>query len=367
MIPIVLTNLRRRPSRTLFTASGIAVGVATIVALLSFTAGLKRTAGGLVHLGGAGLGVFQANVSDPTASLLPTSLAGRLASRPYVSEATPLMLIVEAVKAEPAAIVFGAAPDGFFGRGLVFESGRPAQAAGEVSVGDKLATELHVVPGRSLALSGHLYRIAGIYHSGIYFEDAGAVLPLASAQALTNRPGEATDVVVQLSPRTKAADAEHAIQHDFPGTQVLSDPDQALRAGANGTLISKATFLIVVVALILGGLSVVNTISMAVIERQREFGLLSAIGWSPERIAALVLGEGVAVSLMGAAVGVILGVLGGRLLVGALGVSTYVSPEVTAWGIGRGLLIGIAIGVLGGLQPAWRVARRPPLRALSRA
>ena len=82
MLAIITTNLLRRSARTLFTALGIAVGVATIVALLSFTQGLKETAAGFVHLGGSELGVFQANVSDPTASLLPESLVGRLDAQP---------------------------------------------------------------------------------------------------------------------------------------------------------------------------------------------------------------------------------------------------------------------------------------------
>ena len=84
MLAIISTNLLRRTARTAFTALGIAVGVATIVALLSFTEGLKQTAAGLVHLGGSDLGVFQANVSDPTASVLPVSMVGRLAARPAV-------------------------------------------------------------------------------------------------------------------------------------------------------------------------------------------------------------------------------------------------------------------------------------------
>jgi hypothetical protein len=51
--------------------------------------------------------------------------------------------------------------------------------------------------------------------------------------------------------------------------------------------------------------------------------------------------------MLGAAFGLLLGVIGGGLLVGALGVSAYVTPSVTAWGLGRGLLVGVAIGVLG--------------------
>lgn len=52
MLAIITTNLLRSRARTVFTAGGIAVGVATIVALLSFTQGLRDTADEFIHLGG---------------------------------------------------------------------------------------------------------------------------------------------------------------------------------------------------------------------------------------------------------------------------------------------------------------------------
>jgi putative ABC transport system permease protein len=366
MLAIVRTNLLRRSARTALTASGIAVGVATIVALLSFTQGLKQTAAGFVHLGGSDLGVFQANVSDPTASVLPQSLAARLQRRPLATRATPLLLIVEGVKADPAAVVFGAEPGGFFAQGLVLLDGaRPRRWAAEALVGDRLAARLGLRPGAALTLDGRRFAVTGVYHSGILFEDSGAMVSLAEAQRLAGRPGEATDIVVELAPGVTAARAQRAITSAFPGTQVISDPQQALRAGANGTLISKAVLVIVVIALIVGAISVTNTMAMSILDRQRELGLLSTVGWSPARVASLILGEGVAVSLLGAAAGLLFGVIGAGLLVRALGVSSYVSPAVTAWGLGRGLLVGVAIGVLGGIYPAWRVTRMTPLRALS--
>lgn len=366
MFAIVKTNLLRRRARTILTAGGIAVGVATIVALLSFTQGLRETAAGFVHLGGSDLGVFQANVSDPTASLLPASLVGRLAARPDVARATPLLLIVEAVPKAPAAIVFGADLRGFFTQGAVVVDGRRVRSPEtEVLVGDRLAAQLRLRPGGVLAVKGHGYRIAGIYHSGILFEDSGAIVSIAEARRLTARPGEQTDVVVELSPGTRASRAAAAIERDFPGTQAISDPQQALRAGANGTLISKAILVIVVIALIVGAISVANTMAMSIVERQGELALLSTVGWSPLRVASLILGEGMAVSVLGAALGLLFGVIGSGLLVSALGVSAYVSPSVTAWGLGRALLVGVAIGVLGGIYPAWRVTRMTPLKGLS--
>jgi putative ABC transport system permease protein len=112
-------------------------------------------------------------------------------------------------------------------------------------------------------------------------------------------------------------------------------------------------------------ISVANTMAMSIMERKSELALPSTVGWSPSRVALLIFGEGIAVSVLGAAVGLLIGVIGGGLLVHALGVSAYVSPAVTAWGLVRALLVGVAIGVLGGIYPAWRVTRMTPLKALA--
>jgi putative ABC transport system permease protein len=368
MAAVVLANLRRRPIRTLLTAAGIAVGVATIVALLSFTQGLRESAASFVHLGGSELGVFQANVSEPATSLLPESAVGKLEQLPQVAAATPLLLIVEGVEQDPAAVVFGAKPDGFFSRQLVIVSGRrpsESEPSATILVGNRLAAQAKLAPGDKLAVDGRAYTVAGVYHSGILFEDSGAILDLAAAQELMQRGGEVTNAIVRLSPGTRASEAARAIEHALPGTQAITTAQQALRAGANGTLISKAILVIVAIALVVGVIGVANTMAMAIAERRAELGLLSTIGWSPLRVASLILGEGVAVSLLGAAGGLLLGVIGGDLLVRALGVGAYVTPSVTAWGLGRGLLVGVAIGVLGGIYPAWRVTRMTPLRALS--
>ena len=99
--------------------------------------------------------------------------------------------------------------------------------------------------------------------------------------------------------------------------------------------------MIVIIALVIGAISVTNTMAMSVLERQGELALLSTVGWSDARVAALVIGEGIGVSVLGAAIGLVLGVLGSLLLVDVMGVGAYVSPSMTAWGLGRGLLVGV--------------------------
>ena len=366
MAELIVNNLMRRIGRTLLTALGVGLGVATIVALLSVSDGLTQTAAGFIHLGDSDLGVFQAGVSDPTTSVLPTSLVARLERNPDVASATPLVLLVSKVHASPSAFVFGADLRGFFVRRLVFDTGS-APGRGTVAVGSGLAASLRLKPGSTLTVEGHRFAVSGVYHSGITYEDEGAVLPLASAQAISGLTGEATTIPVELAPGAGTAAAARSIQREFQGTQVIADPGEAARAGANGALIHNATLVIIIIALVLGAISVTNTMAMSVLERQGELALLSTVGWGAPRIAALVIGEGVGVSLLGAAIGLVFGVLGSLLLIDLIGAGAYVSPQITAWGLGRGLLVGVSIGVLGGIYPAWRVTRMAPLKGLSRA
>jgi putative ABC transport system permease protein len=344
----------RRKARTFATAVGIAIGVGTIVALLSVGSGLKQTAGQLVHLGAADAGVFQSGVSDPTASILPASMVRRLERLPYVKRATPVVLIIEGVKQEPAAVVFGADPNGFFAQRLVTTSGRNSLRPGSVMVGTELAGRLHLRPGSTLVVKRRKFAVSGIYHTGIFFEDTGAVVDLGTAQKINGKPGEATTIPVEFTDRTRNATAVRALKRTFSGIQVIGTPDEAARAGANGQLVQNAVTIIAALALIVGGLGVTNTMAMAVLERHRELALLSAVGWSRPRVAALVLGEGVATSLFGAGLGLLLGVVGARALGNALSISSVVDPQVTVTTIWQALVIGVVIGIVGSLYPAWR-------------
>ncbi len=170
---------------------------------------------------------------------------------------------------------------------------------------------------------------------------------------------------MKLDPRTSLSEAKRELAHSFPGVVVISDPGEAVRAGANTALISKAVLMMVVLALIIGGLAVANTMLAALLERRRELALLSTIGWSSKQLGTLVLAESLVVSLFGTGVGIVLGLGASKLLPGALGLGDFVSPELTPWGIGRAALIGVLIGTLGALYPIWRVSRMRAVLALA--
>ncbi|HWF56255.1 MAG TPA: ABC transporter permease [Solirubrobacteraceae bacterium] len=364
-----LISMRRRPGRTLLTALGTALGIATIVALLAVSGGAQRSASQLVDLGASDLGLFQKDAADPTTSILSTGLIKQFDATPGIAGATPLMLLVQDVPRSPATIVFGAPSSSFLTDRLVFSAGRmygsgPA-ARNQIAIGNVLAQQLHLGVGGSLVVAHRTLRVVGIYHIGVAYQDDGAFIPMSTAQAITARPGETTTIAVKLDPGTKPA-AEHTLlTKRFPGVAVIADGEEASRAGVNGLLVSKAALVIAVLALVIGGIGVFNTMLMAVIERRSEFALLSALGWSNFQVAGRVLVEGVVTTVIGAGVGLLLGVFGAHLLVNVLGAQMFVTPQVTAWALGRALLVGVLIGVLGGLYPSWRAAHVSPAHVLA--
>jgi putative ABC transport system permease protein len=365
VLGLIVLNLARNRGRTALTAAGIAIGVATIVALLALTQGLKQSVGGLSHLGGASLGIFQNGVADPTASVLPRSLVPKVRAQPGVQDAAPIQLVTDALPESPSAIVFGVVRGSFVQRRLVVTEGRAARG-GEAMIGASLARSLGLGPGDSILLKGRRFAIAGVYESGVSFEDNGVVVPLGAADRLSGRTGGVTTIAVILEPTAPAATVTSELRRAFPGVMTISNPGEAARANPAFEIVTKAVVVIAVLALVLGAIAVTNTMAMAVLERQRELALIAAIGWSPRQVASLVIGEGAGVGLIGAALGVGAGVAVSHLIVGLLGAEAFVSPALTLWGVGRGVLIGLAIGVLGGIYPAWRVTHRPPAALLGR-
>jgi putative ABC transport system permease protein len=365
VIGLVAANLRRRAARTLLTAAGVAVGVAAVVALLALSAGLNATAAQFVHLGRADLGLFQRDAGDPTSSVLPLSLLARIRSQPEVAHATPIQLLVDVVRDAPGAVVLGVDRSGFAARQLVITAGR-GMTRGHALIGDLLAGQLHLRPGGRVQIDRHRLAVAGIFHTGLSFEDSGVVLPLPDAQALAGRtPSEVTSFAVKLQPHTSESRGERELERAFPGLVPIGDPGEAVRAGANTVLISKAVLLVAVLALIIGGLAVANTMLAALLERRRELALLATIGWSGPQLSGLVLAEALVVSMIGTGVGVLLGLAASELLPGALGLGGFISPVLTAWGIGRAALIGIAIATIGAIYPIWRVTRMRAVVALA--
>lgn len=354
---LVWKNLLRRPVRTLLTAAGVALGVGLIVALLSISAGTKRTASDLIHFGRADFGLFQGGVSDATRSLLPDQLEARVAHDPGVARAARIYLLVTTVNKNASSLVFGLVRGEFPAQRLALLAGdRSGAIAGD-------AYGAHI--GDTLRIAGRTFRVSGIFHSANRFEDVGVVLPLATVQALGKHPGEVTTIAVTVKLGQRPPVVARRLESKY-GVAAIVQPGDAVKVDTSSRLIIDVGWVISVLALIVGGVGVTNTMAMSVFERVREIGILRAVGWPSRRIAALIVSEALGISIVALALGLGLGVLAARVFTSRTGLSSLVTPDFTAGVFGWGLAFALGVGLIGAIYPAWRALRLSPIAALRR-
>ena len=352
---LVRKNLLRRSTRTFLTAAGVSLGVALIVALLSITAGVHNTAADLIHIGRADFGLFQSDVSDLTRSYLPDSLAAKIRGTPGVDETSSIKLYVT-----DEGLVFGLREGDFVLRRFVSVAGTKTLGKDEVLAGDRSGRKL----GDTLVIRKRTYRVVGIYHSGDHFIDVSSVLPLAVVQRLAQRPGEVTTFGVTVKLGWKPAEVAKRLERRFPGVVAVTEPGQAVKVDTSSRLIISTGWIVSLLALIVGGIGVTNTMAMSVFERVGEIGLLRAVGWRTWQIGALIVSEAIGICLVAAVLGLGLGVLAAELFIRQSALSSSCSPSfppgVWIWG----LAFALGVALLGAIYPTWRAVRLTPLEAL---
>ncbi len=175
---------------------------------------------------------------------------------------------------------------------------------------------------------------------------------------------QATSPADTARAQTQVSELLRDRHHIGPG----SDDDFSIRnltemasAQAEGTK-TMTTLLagIAAVSLLVGGIGIMNIMLVSVTERTREIGLRMAIGAKPEQILAQFLVEAFALSLMGGALGVAVGVGAGLWLASQFGWPTLVRPDVIVISVLFSALVGVGFG----LYPARKASRLDPIEAL---
>ncbi|HLW48517.1 MAG TPA: FtsX-like permease family protein [bacterium] len=367
-VSIPARNLSRRPMRSVLTALGVAFAVAGFVVLTGFSRGMEHawTTSLLerdVHLTAVPRGTVQI-----LAASIDERLAARVAAVDGVRDASGELADMVMLPSGRPVLVVGWPARSFLWRTLRLSRGRlPAPAQTDAAVlGEGLAGALRLEPGGTLALLGAPFTVSAVFRPSGVINNNMLILPLATLQRLLNRAGQVTVLDVRLArpgdvPEIRAVQARLAAAFpdlEFTETRFVADSNDVLR------LIRAMAWGISLIALTIGLLTVLNTLLMSVTERTREFGVLSAVGWSPSRVLAMVVLEGLALSLAGSAAGIALGIGGLRWLAASPMLRGLVEPQV-----GPGLFLQVCavtllLGVIGSLYPAGRAVRVEPVEAL---
>jgi len=230
--------------------------------------------------------------------------------------------------------------------------------------------------GKRILLGARRFEVVGVWdkQGGLFgnIRDASILLPFSVyRQTYARNPSE----VDQISVKMRSLEEMEAAQVTVEGALRT---DRGLRPGEENTFwietsselldtwdkIVRVLFAaipgLVSISLVVGGIVIMNIMLLSVAGRVREIGIRKAVGARRRDIMIQFLAESSTLSIIGAIVGIILGIG----IAKAVEAFTPMPASVPPWGIAAGLTLGLLVGVGSGLYPAYRAARQDPIVAL---
>jgi putative ABC transport system permease protein len=383
-----LRNLQRRKLRSVLTIAGISVGIVALVVfgsmanrIDSFVNANADYLEGTVVVSAQGTTQRFVQPLSSSAVAAVRELAGSAAVLPSVQltveadEGMPSTLLPDTIVGVEAG---AAVPAGAYVVSLA--QGRELQAsdanANVAVLGSDVALHYEKQIGDTIKLRDEQFEVVGIYQATLAVPDSEVLVPMAAAQRLFiaslpeqyRKSLQPSDVVTTLMVYLPAgADADEfaaRIAAAAPDTRTMTSDSVVKEIGSITKLLQAILIGVGLLSLIVGGLSVINTMAMAVAERTREIGIKRAIGGSRSRVVREIVSESACIGFIGGTVGLAAGAL--IVFVGnEIGRSGgTVLFDLTASTAIQALAFATILGALAGFFPALNAARLDPVAAL---
>ena len=244
-------------------------------------------------------------------------------------------------------------------------------------IGAKLANQLfgsNQILGQEFALKGRTHTVIGtlkqtdspINLSGVDLDNAVFISfddgksfnqGVAQIQQLLITVKDTSKITEVKQSIEKAVLANHNDEHDFT---VLAGQNVAEHGNSSFKAIVVMTALVATVTLIVGGIGIMNIMLVGVSERTREIGIRKALGATNDQILSQFLIEALVVCCVGGIVGLVVGYGLAFLIAMQLSFQPAVTWQIAATGLG----MAFATGILFGLYPAIKAARKDPIESL---
>ncbi len=388
-------SLRHHKLRLVLSGVAIVLGVGFVVGTLIFTDTLNRTFTELFADTTTDVVVVPNETVESsgfagTVPTLPSAMLDTVRSVPGVAKAGGQILVDGVTIVDPSGEPVGTPGAPQFGSNwdddealtpFRLESGRGPSAAGEVAIDSVTAAKTGYEVGDTIPLinpEGPLQaQLVGVFRYGTSGNLAGATIAafdteyaqqvlLSGASAFTEIDAVAHEGVTQDA---LAADVRSALGSEATVRTGQEAADKATSDITDGLAFINIFLLVFAgIALFVGTFIILNTFSMLVAQRSRELALLRAIGATRGQIVRSLIAESFFVGLIGAVLGLGVGV---AVAYGLQGLFSAIGAEIPSNGLvllPRTIIVGIVIGVLvtviAALAPAMRASRIPPMAAL---
>ncbi|MBW3612929.1 MAG: ABC transporter permease [Chloroflexi bacterium] len=380
-----ISNIWRRPLRTALTILGIVIGVFALTVMGALAEKLNVLVDGGDEYFRTRLFVFDAGAASgfqASARPITRSLVDRIEEIDGVERATPVLQTRldpdEVGGFDIPELLTGIEPETWYDAriDLRVDAGRflEADEDGVTVIGADLAERYELRTGDTFEIRGHDFEVIGVLERTLTFPDKIAYVPLRDAQqiyvesvpeAFQERTEDlATQIEVFPDDLGQADAVAEAIGAELDGVRVVTPDEVADQIGQASIVFNLIIVGASVIAVIVGGLSVINTMVMSVSERVREIGIKKAVGAPTSAILREFMFEAI---LLGA-IGGLLGLGAGALLVVVLNAQTAGSGTsvflLTPMLLLRSFLFATILGALAGIYPALRAARLDPVAAL---
>ena len=258
--------------------------------------------------------------------------------------------------------------------------GEPSEAADNDSstaatmIGQQVnVTYTYIDPATASRQSqSEVFTVAGIMKPvGNPTIDRAVVFNLDAGNKLLQKSGRYDSLFVAAESTDHVTQVEKEIRNLYGSDIGITTSEAILQSigeftAGFGSVISS----IALVALLVGSVGIVTTMYTAVTERIREIGVMKAIGARDRNVLALFLTEAAIIGIIGASMGLVVGVLGGYGVLSLFGSnllpSAEVAPRYTLSDLARVWAISLGLSVAAGLYPAWKASKLSPIVALRR-